>query len=302
MIKIDEIICFIDQALRENNSILFAESINSFLDSFDSLKYGKNNRLWEMFVGYESTWCPSLKRTSYQQMRRRDWEKGTFSYENKTKVLAEGEDILAALDRAKSWREGYSYWDKHTCESHIELRIFCMEKDGDELTKKISIPTGPQCKATLLATLKEHFEKAAEKLSDIQKAREIFDDSKYDFNKPITDYSAWVAKFVPIILKNNGYDGKKSFYEGISIRDAKCDFWTGHVHQCTPTGLIVWVGGDSTDDENWITYQEWSSRKEYYWRSEHAEVSARISVQQRQEMSKKIFNLILNRCRDGKLK
>ena len=293
----------IKKALECNDSTLFATAINEIADAFDSEKYGAKGRLWEMFVGYESTWSPQLYRTQYEDIRRNKWNDGHFSYENKRKVLKENEDILAALDRPVKWRQGYSYWDKYDCESKVEIRIFSMlSGENDELSVKVSIPTGTGCKMALYTALEIAVTTAANELKKIKKNRDAFDAGMYGFNKVVTDYNAWIAANVPAILANNGFDGKGSWYDGISIRPAECDFWTGHLNTCTPDGIIFWVGGDSTDDENKISYKEWNSKREYYWYSDHAEVRARLSESLRQEMSKKIFEYIKSLCRDGKLK
>lgn len=301
MTTIEHTAASLREALDTNNSTLFAETLNAFLDDFDKERYGKTNRLWELHVGCEETFCPSIERTEYEQIYRYNLN-GTFSYQNKKRVLNDGEDILAAIDRASSWTEGYSRWMSHTCRSEVKLSIYTMQRDDDELTVRINIPAGPQCRKEFLEAIVNHLTKALDRLSDIRKAREAFDGSRYGFSEGITDYSGWVAQYLPAILAANGIDGKRSWYDGISIRDAGCDFWNGSLQSCTPDGIILWVGGDSTDDEKKVPYSQWSSAGTFRWRSDHAGVTAVIDSEKRQTLSKKIYVHMQSLCRNGKLK
>lgn len=300
MENITKTISALETAIYNNDVQQFGVILNTFLDEYDKNVYGKDGRKWKMMIGYEETYSPVLERGTYQPVTTRHID-GCFSYERKEKVLQGGASAFMALDRAVKWKQGYDFWSRYDCESKVELQIYGNGR-SDALIKKITIPTGTKCKAALAEALKDLLTKAHAELETILGAREKFDRTKYGFDKPVRNYAAWVSKYMPTILKNNGYDGKKSWYDGISLRSIDCSFWTGSLNACTPDGIIFWVGGDSTDDENKISYSEWQSSREYYWYSDHANVSARISAERREEFSKKIYEYMHNACKDGLLR
>lgn len=290
--KKENVLYYLKEALETNNSRAFATILNEFLDYVDGTLYITSGRKWKLYVGYDQTYSPSIERTRYESVRYYNLD-GTYSYEHKVMVL-DGKDMFWALQKAHSWYQGYSYWDRYECHSRVVLTIY----GDDDLKFEFSAKTGHDCKETLLNSLTAYVNKVCASMDAILKARDNFDSSMFD---NVTNYRAWVAKYLPIIIKNNGIE-EKSWYDGITISNADCEFYTGRLKTCTPKGIIFWIGGDSTDDENKISYQEWASQSDYYWRSTHCGASARISLRDKEDFSKKIFTYIRNLVRDGNLK
>lgn len=288
------------EALDRDDSDLFAHTLNDILDYYDEVKYDGRRRLWTLRVGGCDTYSPQIERTKYEDVRRYNLD-GNYSYENKNKVLVNGADILSAMDKAVQWQCGYSYWDRYTAKSEAVLYIYAVDGGNDNLHCKIKIQTGKNCKEEFFNKLKEHILKNYEDLSLIERSRRNYKNDKYDFDKTVTNYRKWVEKWMPVILKNNGYK-QETWYEGLNIEPAGCNFWTGHVDVCSLDGIRFWVGGDSTDDEEKISYSDWGSSKDWSWYSERAEVRARLDADLREEMSKKIYDYIQRLCKDGKLK
>lgn len=282
---------------------LFLDTFTDILKTFDDIVYPDDKdtkRNWSFVTGYDDTYSPEVY-MKYNRVNYIHFDKGTYSYDCKDKVLYPRENLFHGMDRAKSWMIGYSYWDKTKVKARTIFIIQAKGVDQDALRFNIQIENGPNARMELFNALKEHFIKAYQTLTKLQHARNNFDESIYDMDKVGNNYIGWVAKYLPIILKNNGYT-QDTWYDGLPINGAECEFWTGRLNTCALDGIRYWVGGDSTDDENKISYQEWTSTRPYSWYSSHANVSAKFDYDDKKVFSKKIYNYIKNLIKDGKLK
>lgn len=202
-------------------------------------------------------------------------------------------------------------WDFYDEKNHRVPEISFRFKWGDNNGHTISVDTSVNCYREQQNSQNVFFKRIETNFLDYMKseisraeAERTFSDAtlkKYNMIG-VRNYVDWVADNAITILKSNGLYDTHSFYSGISLRDSGCSFWTGALKGLTANGITYYVGGDSTDQEDIISYSEWKSRRGYRQYLDIAECYCDIDYDKKTKFSKKIYDYILELLKKGKLK